>query len=287
MSSLYDDCVEREQQRYNAALRRRIQEDKTSLDIRNREAVQREAMIGIHEDEDEDVPNSVKKAAWKKELEMESSIFTPPFNTLGRLSNVPRLLINCTIGAAAGVGSQSILYPLEVLKTRVCVSKNAEFTGGVWEIVKEGYRRGGILDFYKGFTPNLVGIVVYRGLEMGLYSSFQQSIMLYRMQIQGKTKKEAALNSAEVGVVGMGASAIAQTVSYPLNVVRTRLQTQGSKGRPKQYNGTIDCIVKMVKSKGVSSLFSGLLPNYMKAIPASAVTFMMFEKTQSLLLGDE
>eukprot|EP00796_Vickermania_ingenoplastis_P007333 gene7333-5167_t len=203
------------------------------------------------------------------------------------ITKVPRLAVNCAIGAAAGLGSQSILYPLEVVKTRVCVSRNDEFAGGVRVIIRDAYREGGIREFYKGFAPNMVGIVFYRGLEMGIYSSIQQSVMLYRMQWKNKNRHDAALSIAEVGVAGMVASTVAQTATYPLNVVRTRLQTQGANGRAKRYNGMIDCFIKVVRQKGVSALFSGLSANYLKAVPASACAFIVFEKVQSALVGDD
>lgn len=210
-----------------------------------------------------------------------------PYSFSSIVYRMPRLAVNCVIGAAAGLGAQSLLYPMEVVKTRVCVSKNDEFKGGVRTIVRDAYRQGGLREFYKGFAPNMVGIVFYRGLEMGIYSSIQQSVMLYRMKWQAKSRHDATLGAAEVGAVGVVASTVAQTITYPLNVVRTRLQTAGTKGRTDKYSGMIDCFVKIVKKKGASALFSGLTANYLKAVPASACAFVVFEKVQTALVGDE
>lgn len=203
------------------------------------------------------------------------------------ISRIPRLGVNCLIGAGAGLGAQSLLYPLEVVKTRVCVSRNEEFrSGGVRTIIREAYQQGGMKEFYKGFSPNMIGIVFYRGLELGIYSSIQQSVMLYRMKYRHCTRQESTLTVAEVGIAGMAASTVAQTVTYPLNVIRTRLQTQGTQGRTKRYNGTIDCFLKVLKQKGVRGLFSGLGANYIKAVPASSCAFVVFEKMQTVLLGE-
>lgn len=330
LSSLYEDCVEREKRRRKRSIARWREHDERSNAISRREQTERESMLGKSEDgiregrssadarspqrgssKARDSAASGSSAAssspasptpplseWhylspaelrerERIISAEASIFTPPFHRLGCLSAVPQLAINCTIGAIAGLGAQGILYPLEVVKTRVVVSRTNEYKGGVREIIKVGYQKNGIMDFYKGFTPNMVGIVVYRGLEMGLYSSIQQSIMLYRMQVMKMSRHDASLNSAEVGVVGMFASTVAQTVSYPLNVIRTRLQTQGTNGRAKKYSGMVDCCIKMIRNKGVTSLFSGLTANYLKAVPASACTFVVFEWTQRSLIGDD
>ncbi|KAG8349001.1 putative Mitochondrial carrier protein [Trypanosoma vivax] len=211
----------------------------------------------------------------------------PPFNRFFTLSSVPRIFVNFLIGATAGFGAQLTLYPLEVVKTRMTVSRRSEFPGGIRELVVETYRNGGIADFYRGLIPNMVGVLVYRGLEVGIYSTAQQQIMMHRMQRQGKSRHDSALSSVETAVVSMIASTVAQTVSYPLNVVRTRLQTQGINGRAVKYTGMTDCFVKMVRTKGVASLFSGITANYLKAVPASACMFVVFEKLQNLLVGDD
>lgn len=338
VSSLYEDCVEREKRRRKRSILRWKEHDERCSAISRREEEERASMLGPVEDASAAQrtasgrrsaasgsstttdqltdaghlvagPASAKPASssastsstapnWRyltpqelrereKTISAEASIFTPPFNQLGCLSSIPQLVINCTIGAIAGLGAQGILYPLEVVKTRVVVSRTNEYRGGVREIVRLAYKKGGIREFYRGFAPNMVGIVVYRGLEMGLYSTAQQSIMLYRMQVLKKTRHDAILNAAEVGMVGMAVSTVAQTVSYPLNVIRTRLQTQGTNGRAKKYNGMVDCCVKMIRNKGVTSLFSGLTANYLKAVPASACTFVVFEWAQQLLVGDD
>lgn len=331
LSSLYEDCVEREKGRRKRSIARWKEHDARSNAISRREQEERESMLGAREDAPTDTNTkaeahnghgsaSSNKAAtaaagtarpsssaapsltsvpeWRhlspaelrerqRCVSAEASIFTPPFNRFGCLSAIPQLAINCTIGSIAGLGAQGILYPMEVVKTRVVVSRSNEYRGGVREIVRQGYQKGGVMDFYKGFAPNMVGIVVYRGLEMGLYSSAQQSIMLYRMQVLKMNRHDASLNAAEVGLVGMFASIVAQTVSYPLNVIRTRLQTQGTNGRAKKYNGMVDCCVKMIRNKGAASLFSGLTANYLKAVPASACTFVVFEWTQRLMIGDD
>lgn len=209
------------------------------------------------------------------------------FNFSYTLTSVPRILVNFFIGACAGFGAQLALYPLEVVKTRITVSRTSEFCGGIYEVVLATYRNGGIAEFYRGLIPNMVGVFVYRGLEVGMYSTVQQQMMMYRMRKYGMSRHDAALSPMETAVVGMSASMVAQTVSYPLNVVRTRLQTQGINGREVKYKGMIDCFIKMIRTKGVSSLFSGITANYLKAVPASSCMFVVFEQVQKLLVGDD
>jgi hypothetical protein len=70
-----------------------------------------------------------------------------------------------------------------------------------------------------------------------------------------------SLPVAGLTAVGMFASAASQTITYPLNLVRTRLQTQGVNGRPVEYRGMIDCVASIVRRDGPRGLFVGLVPN--------------------------
>lgn len=87
-----------------------------------------------------------------------------------------------------------------------------------------------------------------------------------------------------VTVLACGAvsSLCGQTISYPFQLVRTKLQAQGmptssmAKGtmQYKKYNGVWDCIVKIVQKRGFPGLYRGICANYMKAIPAISIKYM-------------
>nr|XP_022908740.1 solute carrier family 25 member 40-like [Onthophagus taurus] len=48
--------------------------------------------------------------------------------------------------------------------------------------------------------------------------------------------------------------------------------------RPGQFNGTMDAFVKITKSEGLSSLWSGLSPTLVLAIPATVIYFVTYEQ---------
>jgi len=60
-------------------------------------------------------------------------------------------------------------------------------------------------------------------------------------------------------VYGGFASCVAETVTMPVDVVKTRLQMDGS-GGVKMYNGALDCARKLSASEGPGALFKGLPP---------------------------
>jgi len=56
------------------------------------------------------------------------------------------------------------------------------------------------------------------------------------------------------------ASCVAETITMPVDVVKTKLQMDGSGGSAKLYTGAGDCASKLVKAEGPSGLFVGLPP---------------------------
>jgi solute carrier family 25 phosphate transporter 23/24/25/41 len=54
---------------------------------------------------------------------------------------------------------------------------------------------------------------------------------------------------------GMASSVFAQFVSYPLALVRTRLQAQGVGGNPIKYSGMTDVFAQTLRNEGVIGLY--------------------------------
>lgn len=71
-------------------------------------------------------------------------------------------------GSIAGGISQSVIYPLEVLKTRLALRMTGEYAGFV-DAAKKIYSQAGIKAFYRGYVPNLIGILPYAGIDLAVY----------------------------------------------------------------------------------------------------------------------
>lgn len=69
------------------------------------------------------------------------------------------------------------------------------------------------------------------------------------------TMESVALPSYAYPICGALSGCLAAAATAPLDLVKTRLQTQGKTG---QYTGAIDCAVKIVKHEGASSMMRGL-----------------------------
>ena len=81
-----------------------------------------------------------------------------------------------------------------------------------------------------------------------------------------------SLSRVQFFVVSSGCLAAAATA--PLDLVKTRLQTQGSSG---QYKGAIDCAIKIVRNEGAASMMRGLGARCLWLSPNIALTMTTYE----------
>jgi solute carrier family 25 phosphate transporter 23/24/25/41 len=182
----------------------------------------------------------------------------------------PTAVENVFLGAVSGLTAQLVVYPLEVIKTRIAVAAHTEYRG-IYDCAAQSMRRGGVRDAYRGLCANLVGIVPHRGLEMGAFFTMEQA--LHRSQ-----PRQQHLAPWQYAGIGFAASVASQVVTYPLNMARTRLQTQGVNGRLMRYRGLVHCLSSVARTEGVRGVFAGLAPNMLKAAPASAVMYTVFRE---------
>lgn len=122
-------------------------------------------------------------------------------------------------GACAGGVSQTAIYPLEVLKTRLALRKTGQYTG-ILDAANKIFRTEGLRSFYRGYIPNMLGIIPYAGIDLAVYETLKKK---YLKQKGGEQPGILVLLAC-----GSTSSTLGQVCSYPLALVRTRLQAQGN-----------------------------------------------------------
>lgn len=177
-------------------------------------------------------------------------------------------------GALAGAVAQFAIYPLELIRTRLAVCP-ADTYAGLSAAAASIWRTEGPLAFYRGLLPSLIGILPYAGVDIAAFEMLKEHML---ERYDGAPPPLAILGA------GMVSSTIAQFASYPLALVRTRLQAQGYCGRPVKYTGMMDVLQKAVQREGMRGLYKGIVPNLAKVAPAAGISWFVFEEVK-LLLG--
>lgn len=62
----------------------------------------------------------------------------------------------------------SLLWVLQVLKTRMALRKTGQYSG-MLDCARKILSREGVTAFYKGYVPNMLGIIPYAGIDLAVY----------------------------------------------------------------------------------------------------------------------
>lgn len=145
---------------------------------------------------------------------------------------------------------------------------------GIGDCAGQIVRKEGFRGLYRGIGPSMAGIIPYAGTDIAVFEVAKKELLrVYGGEPPGW---------ATVGT-GMFSSTCAQTLSYPLALIRTRLQAQGMGGQADKYASAVDVLRQTVRNEGVLGLYKGLLPNLLKLTPAAGISWLVFEKTKILL----
>lgn len=138
------------------------------------------------------------------------------------------------------------------------------------------YQKEGFKVFYRGYLPNLLGILPYAGIDLAIYETLKK-YYLARNNVDSS-------NNEQPGVVillacGTCSSACGQIASYPLALVRTRLQASTT-----FENYSMSGLFKnIVQTEGLVGLYRGLMPNFMKVAPAVSISYVVYERVRTML----
>ncbi|RKP35915.1 mitochondrial carrier domain-containing protein [Dimargaris cristalligena] len=194
-------------------------------------------------------------------------------------------------GAGAGIASVAATYPLDIVRTRLSVQSGQlslqdlplgpkgrpviPKLPGIWPTLLTIVRtEGGWLGLYAGLWPTLLGVAPYVALNFQCYEVLRKYFT---------PEGESAPTAVRKLACGALAGSIAQTITYPLDVLRRRMQVTGMSSMQYKYRNTRHAVSEMIKNEGVAGLYKGLIPNYLKVAPAIGVSFLTYEWCKEML----
>ncbi|KAI9485677.1 MAG: mitochondrial carrier domain-containing protein [Benjaminiella poitrasii] len=216
-------------------------------------------------------------------------------------------------GSLAGVTSVFFTYPLDLIRVRLAYDvkeaghKRPTVLGTMRQILKEPaalHRKHGrlqIFNFYRGFFPTVAGMIPYAGVSFWTYHTVTQ-FFRFNPYVTSLTRAPLPFDSdqheltasqqrilekpplrtwAELLCGGL-AGLVAQTSSYPLEVIRRRMQVSGLLD-PNKFVGFMETVKDIYRVKGVKGFYVGLSIGYIKVVPMVAVSFAVYERMKRLM----
>lgn len=175
-------------------------------------------------------------------------------------------------GMLAGGMQISLTYPMELVRSRLVMGPalGSNYNGILDCARKVVKSEGPIRGLFKGFLPTFGSGMFYIGFQMTFYDLFSRNVP-DRENILWKL------------VAGAAAGVCAQSITYPADTVRRRMQGNGVNGCKREYVNALDCAKKTVFREGPLSLYRGMHVAFMRVIPGAAIQFAAFDYTKKIL----
>lgn len=133
-------------------------------------------------------------------------------------------------------------------------------------VSKEGFK-----GLYAGYGSFLLRDLPFDAIQFCIYE---------QLRIGYKLAAKRELNDPENAVIGAFAGALTGAITTPLDVIKTRLMTQGS---ANQYKGIVDCVKTIVAEEGPPALLKGIGPRVLWIGIGGSIFFGVLERTKRYL----
>lgn len=201
----------------------------------------------------------------------------------------PRLHVLAS--ACAGVVGTTVTAPCWIIRTRIMTQPHKPsphspyYYTGMIDAAKTIYRTEGVRSFYRGLLPSLLG-VSHVIIQFPLYERLKLIGVKYCNTGDRNGEGRAHVNGPVVMAASSFSKLIASLITYPHEVLRTRLQTQTAAPRSDlgrldklsvTYTGVASAAASIAKHDGLLGFYRGFGTNLIRTVPASAITLLSYE----------
>lgn len=202
--------------------------------------------------------------------------------------------IHLLSAANAGIATSVVTNPIWVVKTRLQLQQPSTSLNAVGqsnpmrltatECIRSIAKKEGIKGFYAGLSASLLG-VTESTIQWVLYERFKR--IAETIDGHGRPSSAAASSSDSstassphwlTAILASGsAKALATVVTYPHEVIRTRLRQGTPEGTARKYTGLIQTTKLIFREEGMITFYNGLSAHLLRVIPNAVVMFTIYE----------
>jgi solute carrier family 25 protein 16 len=197
-------------------------------------------------------------------------------------------LASLVAGALTGMSMVAFTYPLDLIRTRFAVQTTENKYTSIAQSAKHMFQKEkGFRTMFRGLSPSLWGVIPYAGISFSTFVNLKRYIIeneipiLIRRQDDGRK----VLSALGKGVAGVVAGLMAQTISYPIDLARRRIQIDGF-AYERNYGNFVQTIISIYKAEGYRGLFVGMSINYIRVVPSVAISYLVGESIKESKIFD-
>jgi solute carrier family 25 (mitochondrial carrier protein), member 16 len=150
------------------------------------------------------------------------------------------------------------------------------------------FNRFPLLKFYRGFSATTIGMIPYAGMSFLTWDFLRSHFLPPPPTSISSSSSQAHLKPTPLFDLSIGAisGALAQTVSYPFEIIRRRMQVGGIT-QPDRLLGFWETVGIIWRGgggkKGWRGFYVGLSIGYLKVVPMTAVSFAVWQGMKRVL----
>ncbi|PIO40603.1 Mitochondrial thiamine pyrophosphate carrier, partial [Aquarana catesbeiana] len=188
-------------------------------------------------------------------------------------------------GGLAACSATLTVQPLDTLRTRFAAQGEPKVYRTLRHAIVTMFKTEGFLTFYRGLSPTLLAVFPYAGLQFSFYNLLQR---VWNAASPPDHDKRGNLKNL---LCGSGAGVISKTATYPLDLLKKRLQVGGFEqaraafGEVRTYRSLGDCVYRIYMEEGFRGFFKGLSPSLLKAAVSTGLTFFCYEMFCNMFWG--
>ena len=148
---------------------------------------------------------------------------------------------------------------------------------------KKMWMEGGLRPYYRGLGMGLAGMFPYSAIDLFIFENCKHYVLARKAKSLRCHEEDVEMSNFMTGFIGATSGAISATAVYPINLLRTRLQAQGTVLHSPTYKGIVDVTIKTVQNEGVRGLFKGVTPNLLKVAPAVSISYIVYENSKHIM----
>lgn len=227
-------------------------------------------------------------------------------------------------GSLAGITSVFFVYPLDVIRVRLAFETRQDSRSSLKRICSQIYHeqppnvttsaspsplprlpaaiantvtpRSGLVNFYRGFSPTLIGMLPYAGMSFLTHDTATDllrhpSLVPYTTitsppaspsRFHPPSTRPPKLKPWAQLLAGGIAGLVSQTASYPLEIIRRRMQVGGAVGDGHRLY-MAETARRIWAERGFRGFWVGLGIGYIKVVPMVAMSFFVYGRAKDAL----
>lgn len=159
-------------------------------------------------------------------------------------------------GSFAGATAASLTHPLDVMRVRLATQRELKGWG---DCIRSIYAESGMRGYYKGYAPTVMSLAPFIAVN---FSTFD-----YLKTNYGGESDNPLRILALGGVAGL----TAQTMCYPLDTIRRRMQVKGT-----HYTSIANAFTTIYQKETIRGFYKGMIPNAIKVVPNNGIRFLAY-----------